>query len=267
MGEATAGAYVNLAVCAASEPFVPKVSALAAHLGVPLCDEVSGARLVLRVDDEGLTLCGSGMELRGDLTRLLPRLRQGALQRELLIRAARVKGVDEPFAIDATAGLGEDSLLLAAVGFEVTLYERDRVIAALLADALERAKNEPRLREAVGRMTLVEGDSVEALLAVSQGEGRVPDVVLLDPMFPERHKSASVKKKMQLFQQLESPCASEAELVDAALVAGPRKVVIKRPAKGPHLAGVKPSYSIAGKAVRYDCLVPPPRADRKNRED
>ena len=33
-------------------------------------------------------------------------------------------------------------------------------------------------------------------------------------------------------------------------------MVIKRPAKGPYLAGIKPSYSIDGKAVRYDCIVP-----------
>ena len=43
----------------------------------------------------------------------------------------------------------------------------------------------------------------------------------------------------------------------AALAAQPRKVVIKRPAKGALLAGMKPSYSVAGKAVRYDVLVPP----------
>lgn len=42
----------------------------------------------------------------------------------------------------------------------------------------------------------------------------------------------------------------------AAIAAGPRKVVIKRPAKGPYLAGIKPNYSIDGKAVRYDCIVP-----------
>ena len=43
----------------------------------------------------------------------------------------------------------------------------------------------------------------------------------------------------------------------AALAAYPRKVVIKRPAKGGLLAGIKPSYSVGGKAVRYDVLVPP----------
>lgn len=27
------------------------------------------------------------------------------------------------------------------------------------------------------------------------------------------------------------------------------------PVKGPHLAGVKPDYTLRGKAVRYDCIV------------
>ena len=41
--------------------------------------------------------------------------------------------------------------------------------------------------------------------------------------------------------------------MDAARVAEPRRIVVKRPAKGPWLAGEKPSYTIAGKAIRYDC--------------
>ena len=81
--------------------------------------------------------------------------------------------------------------------------------------------------------------------------------VYLDPMFPERTKSAAVKKKFQLLHHLEQPCTDEESLVEAALAVHPRKVVIKRPVKGPLLAGVKPSYQLAGKAVRYDVLVPP----------
>ena len=207
----------------------------------------------LRRDERGLALVGAGMELRGDFTRMLPRLRQGRLQQELLVRAARVRGVEAPTAVDCTAGLGEDSLLLAAAGFRVTLFERDRTIAALLADAMERAAEEPQLADAVGRMTLVGGDSISGLAELDFA----PDVVYLDPMFPARTKSAAVKKKFQLLHHLEQPCEEEEALVSAALAACPRKVVIKRPAKGPQLAGVKPSYSIAGKAVRYDVLVPP----------
>jgi 16S rRNA (guanine1516-N2)-methyltransferase len=82
-------------------------------------------------------------------------------------------------------------------------------------------------------------------------------VILLDPMFPERQKSALVKKKFQLLQQLECPCTDEEELLQAAINAKPRKIIIKRPAKGPFLANRKPDYSISGKAIRYDCIVIP----------
>ena len=213
----------------------------------------SASGLELRHDEEGLALVGDGMVLRADLSALLPRLRPDRLSRELLVRAARVRGVEAPTAVDATAGLGEDSLLLAAAGFTVTLFEKDPVIAALLRDALERAADDVALAPAVSRMTLVEGDSVAGLRDL----GFSPDVVFLDPMFPERTKSAAVKKKFQLLHHLERPCDNEEELLDAALVAGPRKVVVKRPPKGPLLAGAKPSYQVTGKAVRYDVIVPP----------
>ena len=209
--------------------------------------------LELRRDSEGLALVGDGMVLRADFVRLLPRLRPDRLGRELLVRAARVRGVEAPSAVDATAGLGEDALLLAAAGFVVTMFEKDPVIAALLRDALERAARVPELAPVAERMTLVEGDSVAGLRCL----GFSPDVVFLDPMFPERTKSAAVKKKFQLLHHLERPCDNEEELVEAALAARPRKVVIKRPPKGPLLAGARPSYQVSGKAVRYDVLVPP----------
>lgn len=209
--------------------------------------------LELREDERGLALTGDGMELRGDFARLLPRLRQDRLHRELLVRAARVRGVDAPTAVDATAGLGEDALLLAAAGFAVTLCERDPVIAALLADTLLRAREDERLSKVAARMRLVEGDAIETLAALDEA----PDVVFLDPMFPERRRRASTNKKLQLFQVLERPCEDEDALMAAALAAHPRKVVVKRPLKGPHLAGAKPSSSLAGKVVRYDVIVPP----------
>ena len=203
----------------------------------------------------GLTLTDGTLELRGDFARMLGRLRPANLSRELLVRAARVRGAEAPAAVDATAGLGEDSLLLAAAGFAVTLYESDPVIAALLADALRRAAADDRLAPVVARMRLVEADSVAALPLVSPA----PDVVYLDPMFPARTKSAAVKKKFQLLHRLEAPCGQPEDLLAAALAARPRRVVVKRPMKGELLAGVRPSYSLAGKAVRYDVIVPPPR--------
>lgn len=161
------------------------------------------AGLELTGKSEGLTLTDGTMELRADFGRMLPRLKQGRLQQELLVKVARTKGIERPWAIDATAGFGEDSLLLAAAGFTVDLYEQDCVIAALLKDALDRAADDPALAAAVARMRLHAGeDSIAGLRhtaeLIGQGELTAPDVVYLDPMFPERTKSAAVKKKFQL---------------------------------------------------------------------
>ena len=210
----------------------------------------------LEQTDEELALVGENMRITCDFSAMLPRLAPGKLNRELLVRAAKMKGADRPTAIDATAGLGEDSLLLAAAGFEVQLYEQDETIAALLENGLARAANDPRLASIVARMHLTCGNSVSALQKITDSGVGAPDVVYLDPMFPERSKSASVKKKFQLLHHLEAPCANEEELLRAAIAAKPRKVVVKRPAKGALLAGMKPGYSIAGKAVRYDVFTP-----------
>ena len=194
---------------------------------LPLRLELSDG-VELRFLDGGLALCADGMFLCEDFRELLPRLRHDRLGREMLVRAARVRGVEVPHAVDATAGLGEDSLLLAAAGFSVTLCENDPVIALLLADALRRAGNEPQLAGIVSRMRLVEADSVEVLAGLDDA----PDV-----------------------DHLEAPCADEDALMGAALAAGPRRVVVKRPVKAPVLAGVRPSHSVAGKAVRFDVIV------------
>ena len=217
-----------------------------------LDDILAEAGLALEKTPEGLALTDGTMSVRGDFTRMLPRLRASNLNRELLVKAAKVKHArgGNATAVDATAGLGEDSLLLAAAGFDVVLFERNPAIAALLRDALERASSPGGLAEPIGRMRLVEGDGAVEMRHL----GFRPDIVLLDPMFPGKHKDAAAKKKLQMLQKLERPCDDEAALLDAAIAAGPQKVVVKRPAKGPYLAGRKPSYSLPGKAVRYDVI-------------
>ena len=237
----------------APEGDAERADRLARTLGCALREGApADGELALVLDACGLWLSGDGMRMRGDFAAMAKRTRPGNLSRELLVRAAKVKGVAAPHVVDATAGMGEDAFLLAAAGFRVTLFERDPVIAALLLDALGRAAADERTADAAARMTFVEGDSIEAL---AHWEAPAPDVVLLDPMFPERRKSAAVKKKFQLLHRLEMPCQDEKALLDAALGARPRKIVIKRPIKGPYLAGVKPSYELCGKAVRYDCIV------------
>ena len=198
-------------------------------------NEAARCGLALERDERGLALAGDGMTLRVDFRELIVRLKPGRIQRELLVRAAKTKHAraDAPLAVDATAGLGADALLLAATGFEVRLFERNPVMAALLEDALRRAADDPQLAGIVARMRLECGDSIAALKRMGAQAEAAPDVVYLDPMFPARQKSAAVKKKFQLLHHLEAPCDDAEALLRAALAAHPRKVVIKRPPKGP----------------------------------
>ena len=215
------------------------------------------AELILRLDESGLSLLHEDQKLQGDFTRMLPRLKQHNLTGELLVRAAKIKDADHALlAVDATAGLGEDSLLLAAAGFHVKLFEKNPVIYELLRDTLRRAADIPELSEIVARMDVQNSDSVEAMADL----GFTPDVILLDPMFPERRKSALVKNKLQMIQKLEIPCVEEAVMLRTAMTANPKKLIVKRPPKGPFLADLKPDHSLSGKAVRFDCFVSP--ADR-----
>lgn len=209
-------------------------------------------RLVLRADADGLALVERDCIMRGDFAKLLPRLSPNNLNRELLVRASKSKGIHRSFtAVDATAGLGEDAFLLAAAGFKVQLYERNPVIAVLLYDALRRGSENPELASIINRMELYMEDSITAMPQLNFS----PDIVVLDPMFPQRKKSGLTKKKFQLLHQLEQPCADEEALLNAAISCKPYRIVIKRPLKGAPLAGMKPSYTLKGDSIRYDCIV------------
>lgn len=222
---------------------------LSQQLGVPIADSMGG-ELTLVFDDAGLSLVGCGMRYQGDFARMLNRVTKGRLHHEMLVKIAKTK-TERPIAVDAAAGMGEDSFLLAAAGYEVYLFERDKVIAALLRDALRRARQDDRLREIVGRMRLIEGDSIERMPKLDIK----PEIVYLDPMFPPRKKSGLIQKKLQLIQKLEQPCADEQELYAAAVSLRPKKIIIKRPLNGALLADQKPSYTVKGKAIRYDVVV------------
>ena len=102
---------------------------------VPIMDK-PGEHLTVMFDSRGVSLTGYGLTYQGDFEGMLHRVTNGRLSHEMLVRAVKTEG-EHLKAIDATAGMGEDGFLLAAYGYEVTLYEQNPVIAALLKDALD----------------------------------------------------------------------------------------------------------------------------------
>lgn len=169
---------------------------------------------------------------------------------ELLGRAVGVGRRPGLHVIDATAGLGRDSFVLADLGCHLILCERNPIIACLLASGIERALDcgDPWLAQVCGRMHLHRGPA-QSLQAPA-------DVIYLDPMFPARDKSAAVKKEMAVFQLLlEGTPDDGEELLAWALGQDVARVVVKRPPRAAALGGIEPSHSVQGKAVRYDVHV------------
>jgi 16S rRNA (guanine1516-N2)-methyltransferase len=181
------------------------------------------------------------------------RFRSGGGRDHALLKATGVSKAQHPTVIDATAGLGRDSFLLATLGAKVTLLERSAEVHDLLQRGLETARaTAPELAEIVARMTLVHGDAREIL------PGLRADVVMVDPMHPPRRKTALVKKEMRLLRQLVGTDPDVSELMHAALASSCGRVVLKWPLRADPIAGLRrPSYQIMGKTVRYDVFAMP----------
>jgi len=173
-------------------------------------------------------------------------------KKELLIKAVNVK--EGCHVWDCTAGLGTDSFLLAAKGCRVTLFERSTVLSLLLDQALVNARANEELGEIIERMTLVKQDSIQALENMDDHLDK-PDVILIDPMFPTRRKSAQVKGEMQTLQNFLGKDGDALSLVKAALATSCPRVVVKRPTDGGQLENLSPSYSLVAKANRFDIFL------------
>ena len=156
--------------------------------------------------------------------------------------------------VDATAGFGEDTWLLASLGYRVTAIERSPIVAKLLQDGLRRAKmTNPVVAQ---RITLITGDAAAALSRIDPP----PDVVYLDPMFPPKQKSALGRKPIRLLRQLVGDDPDATQLFDIALQTARRRVVVKRPLHAPPLHS-GPTLSHKGKSMRYDIYAKPGRGD------
>ncbi|MCW5196798.1 class I SAM-dependent methyltransferase, partial [Buchnera aphidicola (Pemphigus obesinymphae)] len=66
------------------------------------------------------------------------RIKNCFLKKEAIRKAVGIKKNYYPNVLDATAGLGKDAFILAALGCQVCMIERNPIVAALLNDALQR---------------------------------------------------------------------------------------------------------------------------------
>lgn len=168
---------------------------------------------------------------------------------EAISRAVGIKKGHRPNVVDATAGLGRDAFVLATMGCQVHMIERSAVIAKLLGNALQRAVKDEKIGKLIqGKLSLMCADSRQALLRAPF----TPEVIYLDPMFPQKDKSALVKKDMRMLQEVVGHDVDADELLSIALSVATKRVVVKRPAYADYLAIMAPHTSIKTKKHRFD---------------
>ena len=179
---------------------------------------------------------------------ILHRLKYGKGRGQNLAKAVGMKSNKNRTIVDATAGLGYDSFILASLGANVTLIERSEKIHKLLQEGINEAKEYGGyISSIVNRMDLIFGDSKNIIPKLS------PEVILVDTMYNERKKSALVKNNMRLVREIVGSDLDQIELIKIALECAKNRVVVKQPRYAePNDEIGKYSHQILGKSVRYD---------------
>lgn len=256
---------MQLAIIAAAQLYLEQAEALAAQLKLPflgLVDEkhIDDRPFVLSCG-ENLQLCATGRKAPGPIAvdfvtgAAAHRRKYGGGKGQQIAKAVGVRSGFYPQVVDATAGLGRDAFVLASLGCEVRLLERNPVVHALLEDGVRRlraaAERDVELVPITERMILEPRvESAAAWLAAQPAES-IP-VVYLDPMFPSREKSAKVKKDMAAFHEIVGSDEDADALLAPAYAACYFRTVVKRPRLAPDLNGEKPNLRFEGKSGRFD---------------
>jgi 16S rRNA (guanine1516-N2)-methyltransferase len=234
-----------LEVVAADSSMEQAAQDLAKHLhSLPLSQgNDENCRFILEVGRYGLSLQNQNQPKTRPLRLDAVAMRRNFSGRDLLARSIgrRCRSV-----VDVTAGFGHDAFHMFHLGKSVIAIERSPVVAVMLADAIDRL------------VPLVRSDSLK--LICDDARQRItqidpPDVIYLDPMFPDRQgRSALAGKELQILRTLVGDDKDADGLLHIAQSVALQRVVVKRPAWAGPLGRV-PDLEYRGRAVRYDAYL------------
>jgi len=236
-----------------------QANALAIQLGIPLVNEKNNDfDLQLCFDNDHVELFDTALNtaIHVDFVKgaLAHRQQFGGGRGQAIAKAVGLKQGNTPSVLDITAGLARDAYILACLGCKVTLVEQSPVLYSLIEDGIRRGLAEPASADVLKNfMNLVNADSV--LYMEHMDKETRPDVIYIDPMYPERNKSALVKKDMQILQHLLGKDENAVLLLKTAIKYAAKRVVVKRPIHAETVGEIKPSTSISSKKTRYDVYI------------
>ena len=182
---------------------------------------------------------------------ILHRLKYGKARGQNLAKAVGMKSNKNRNIIDATAGLGYDSFILASLGAKITLIERSQKMHSLLQNGIDEGISfGGEIEKIINRMELLFGDSKDILPKLT------PEVIMIDTMYKDRKKTALVKNNMRLVREIVGPDSDYIELLKVALNCAKNRVVLKQPRYAEPIKEItKCSHQILGKTIRYDVFM------------
>ncbi|MFW2365165.1 MAG: class I SAM-dependent methyltransferase [Desulforhopalus sp.] len=237
-----------------------KAEALAVKLNVPftISTEMVKSEYILSYNIDGLRFLDNSISSQKPKCLLYVdfvggksgyRLAKNCTIKQPLARAVGIKSGFRPTVFDATAGLGTDSFVLASLGCNVIMCERSPILGALLEDGLKRALVNEKTKHIVSkRLQLIVQDS---LVHLQTGQSFF-HTIYLDPMYPHRKQSALNKQTLRSIRDLVGDDLDADNLLKIALKRSTNRVVVKRPAAAPYLAGLSPTHTIDMKNGRFD---------------
>ena len=231
--------------------------------------QIATQPILLLDEKDKLSWLSDGLSVAPEWDKLQRRVVSAGRKSELLLQAAKLTADSQ--VIDATAGFGHDSLILASTGAQVIMLEQQPLMALLLLVEQLRMSKLPNWQKLMSRLQVINTDALTYFARFNNYLGadneQAIDVIYLDPMFPEDSyqdsktgKGAKVGKHMQALHQLAHPPTLDEEqqlLQSAQAVVSQNgqkqgRVIVKRPQFAPLLADQQPSESWNNEAVRFD---------------
>lgn len=230
--------------------------------------------ILLLDEKDKLSWLSDGLSVAPEWDKLQRRVVSAGRKSELLLQAVKI--TSDSTVIDATAGFGHDSLILASTGAQVIMLEQQPLMALLLFAEQQRMRALPNWQKLMSRLQIINTDALSYFESIDFADSsngstadsyQTIDVVYLDPMFPEDSyqdsktgKGAKVGKHMQALHQLARPPTLDEEVqllqsTRAVVSQNARtsgRVVVKRPQLAPSLAHQQPRESWHNEAVRFD---------------
>lgn len=182
-------------------------------------------------------------------------IKTGIKNKNPLFKALGISSKKSVFVLDAMAGLGKDGILMAAGGAKVLSWEVSEWVYPLLLDARRRLiEGKTSILKRNDLWELKQGDSFE-FYKKNSDQIKKFDVVYLDPMYPQKKKTALSQSGMQFLQQVGYNCPSRALEYAQWVRSRNVKLVVKRPRQAEPI--IEPtSRFVESKMVRYDIYDP-----------